>query len=128
MTEDNELPPRRLSTDRTSKHYDPCYVRVAVKFNGEKRENDVHEYDVSEGWIDVRVRNERGQFILDKVGAYKLQRLHGIVEPYFTRKAANTAAPVRDAQAARSAQLAADAKRARRAAKLQALKAKGAVT
>lgn len=79
------VPPRQLSTDRKSLHYDPCYTRVEVEFDGEMRKNDVHAYDVDEGWIDVRVRRADGRYRLDASGKFVLQRLHGVVVPSFKR-------------------------------------------
>lgn len=81
------VPPRRLSTDRSSLFYDICYKRVGVRFNGKEMPNNVHEYNVDEGWVDVRVRRADGRYKLDEFGKYVVERwTNGTVEPYFKEK------------------------------------------
>lgn len=112
--------PNRLSTDKRSVFYDPCYVRVGVRFNGEERD-DVHEYNVTAGWITVRERNEAGKYRITQSGSYALTVLHGTVEPYWKRPPVEE--PIRHViEHNDDAHInAAEAKRARRAAKRAAL-------
>lgn len=77
-------PPDRLSVDKSSPHFDLCYRRLGVLFDGLDRKGDVQEYCVSEGWIIVRRRNAIGQFVLNVAGGYILRKLEGKVEPYWT--------------------------------------------
>ena len=48
---DPDGPPRRLSSDERSPHYDPCYLRVDVMLDGVLRPKDVEEYDLDGGWL-----------------------------------------------------------------------------
>jgi hypothetical protein len=117
---DEPKPPRKLSTDRADVSYDICYKRVGVFFDGKERD-DVNSYDMDEGWIDRRLRNGKRRFIV-KDGAYVLERLYGVVEPYFKSQAAPPVqAPVRDPAVASAVQEAAAAKQARKAAKRAAI-------
>lgn len=119
-TEAIHAPPDRLSVDTASPHFDPCYRRVGVKFNGLDRQGDVQEYCVSEGWIDVRQRGAGGKFMVESDGTYRLSRLHGEVVAYF-RHGIAPAAPDRRQTPEQAAEriAAAEAKRARKAEKLK---------
>jgi hypothetical protein len=113
-------PPRRLSTDKSSPHYDDCYVNVRVWLDGKERPNDVHEYDVDEGWIVIRERNGFRKFKIDGRGDFILKKLEGHVEAFFKDSTpapvASPASTVQHDDAA--AQARAEEKRAMRAAKL----------
>ena len=116
-----DAPPRKLSTDRSSIHYDICYLRVGVKFNGEERKGDVHAYDVDAGWIEVRAKNAMGKFRIDGHGNFVITRLLGTVEPFWKEQRTSFSAPVR-AQHDDAAQLsAAESKRQRKAAQRAAI-------
>lgn len=117
---DNGSPPDRLSVDRNSKFYDPCVRRVGVKFNGVDRPNDTHEYCVSEGWIVVRARNKKGKFRRDEYGHFVLEKLEGVVEPYYQRHL-TTPTPIATVVDEASIMSAAEAKRKRKAEKRAAV-------
>lgn len=107
MTRDSSsapTPPRRLSIDTKSPHFDECYRRVDVYLNGAKRPNDVAEYSVQDGWIET---------LSGRI-------LHGTVEPRWRPIPAAPPPPDPAAAAASAAarQEAAEAKRARKAEKL----------
>lgn len=114
-----DIPPDRLSVDRASPHFDERYKRMGVRFDGVERNGDVQEYCVSEGWILVRARDGKGRFKKDG-DSYVFETLHGRVEPYF-RHGIAPAAPDRRQSPEQAAEriAAAEAKRARRAAKLK---------
>lgn len=113
------IPPDRLSVDKASPHYDECYRRMGVRFDGAERSGDVQEYCVSEGWILVRARDGKGRFKKDG-DSYVFETLHGEVEPYF-RHGIAPAAPDRRQTPEQAAEriAAAEAKRARKAEKLK---------
>jgi len=81
--------------------------RIGVEFNGVRR-NDVYAYDVEEGWIEIA----------DGV------RLQGFVEPYWRTFAEPVYRPPADPAPIIAA---AEAKRARKAAKLAKIAAKGGI-
>ncbi len=107
--------PDRVSLDPESPHYWRHYRKIGVKLDGQKRENDVHEFCVSEGWIMARVRRN-GRWVIDESGqGFLLERLEGNVEPFAASplvKIVTTADHQRRA--------AAEEKRARKAAKRKA--------
>lgn len=81
MPEDQiaDVPPNHLSIDPRSPFYDEEALRrdVGVRFNGVEK-NNVHEYDVAEGWVRVEVPTAR-----DRRGNPMVIKLSGTVEPYF---------------------------------------------
>jgi hypothetical protein len=113
--------PRKLSTDRGSIHYDVIYKKIGVRFNGEERRNDVHAYDIDEGWIDVRAKNSMGQFKLNDDGSYVISRLVGTVEPFWKSNKPVQALPSGITRNDALHMDAAAAKRARKAERLRAL-------
>lgn len=113
--------PLRLSTDRASVHYDICYKKIGVRFDGEERKNDVHEYDVVEGWIDVRAKNARGRFKLNPDGSYQISRRFGVVEPFWKADKPQAALPVGIERNDAAHLDAAAAKRQRKAERLRSL-------
>lgn len=74
-----DVPPDHLSIDPRSPFYDEEVLSrdVGIRFNGVERTN-VHEYDVSEGWVRVEVPTAR-----DRRGNPMVVKLSGTVEPYF---------------------------------------------
>ena len=81
MPEDQiaDVPPDRLSIDPRSPFYSEEALRrdVGVRFNGVEK-NNVHEYDVAEGWVRVEVPTAK-----DRRGHPMVIKLTGTVEPYF---------------------------------------------
>ncbi|WP_299561723.1 DUF3297 family protein [uncultured Mycolicibacterium sp.] len=80
MTQDQntDVPPDHLSIDPRSPFYDEAALLrgVGIRFNGAERTN-VHEYDVTEGWIRVELPAK------DRRGNPMVVKLNGTVEPYF---------------------------------------------
>ncbi len=116
-------PPARLSLEMTSPYFDKCYKHVEVWFNGEKRPADVQEYNQEAGYIYVRSRTRSGRFLKDVRGAYVLKRLEGVVEPRWAPQKSiseivtNGMRPRENTDDTATIS-AAEAKRARKAAKL----------
>lgn len=112
-------PPRRLSTDKTSPDYDPAMIRrVLVKFNGVYRNGDCHAYDASDSWIDVRIRRPKtGKFSIGDDGSFITERLYGKVEPEWKPAPQAVARPPTPAAPPLDLSVAAEEKRARKAAK-----------
>ena len=83
MSEDQiaDVPPNRLSIDPSSPFHSEEALRrdVGIRFNGVEKTN-VHEYDVTEGWVRVEVPTAK-----DRRGKPMLIKLSGTVEPYFRR-------------------------------------------
>jgi len=81
MSEDQiaDVPPNHLSIDPRSPFYSEEALRrdVGVRFNGVEK-NNVHEYNVAEGWVRVEVPTAR-----DRRGHPMVIKLSGTVEPYF---------------------------------------------
>lgn len=81
MPEDHntDVPPNHLSIDPRSTFYNEEVLRrdVGIRFNGVEKTN-VHEYDVTEGWVRVEVPTAK-----DRRGNPMLVKLSGTVEPYF---------------------------------------------
>ena len=81
MPEDQiaDVPPDHLSIDPRSPFYSEEALRrdVGVRFNGVEK-NNVHEYDVAEGWVRVEVPTAK-----DRRGHPMVIKLTGTVEPYF---------------------------------------------
>ncbi len=81
MSEDQiaEVPPNHLSIDPRSPFFSEEALRrdVGVRFNGVEK-NNVHEYNVAEGWVRVEVPTAR-----DRRGNPMVIKLSGTVEPYF---------------------------------------------
>ncbi|MCH9722516.1 MAG: DUF3297 family protein [Actinomycetia bacterium] len=83
MSEDQiaDVPPNHLSIDPSSPFHSEEALRrdVGIRFNGVEKTN-VHEYDVTEGWVRVEVPTAK-----DRRGKPMLIKLSGTVEPYFRR-------------------------------------------
>jgi hypothetical protein len=81
MSEDqiSDVPPNRLSIDPNSPFYSEEVLRrgVGIRFNGVEKTN-VHEYDVTDGWVRVEVPTAK-----DRRGNPLAIKLSGVVEPYF---------------------------------------------
>ena len=81
MTEAHTAPPLpdHLSIDPRSPFYDEEVLRrdVGIRFNGVER-NDIHEYNVEEGWVRAEVPTAK-----DRRGNPMVVKLNGTVEPYF---------------------------------------------
>jgi hypothetical protein len=81
MSEDQttDVPPNHLSIDPRSPFYDEEVLRrdVGVRFNGVEK-NNVHEYNVDEGWVRVEVPTAK-----DRRGNPMVVKTSGTVEPYF---------------------------------------------
>lgn len=81
MSEDQstDVPPNHLSIDPRSPFYDEEVLRrdVGVRFNGVEK-NNVHEYNVDEGWVRVEVPTAK-----DRRGNPMVVKVSGTVEPYF---------------------------------------------
>jgi len=81
MSEDQtaDVPPNHLSVDPRSPFYDEEVLcrNVGVRFNGVEK-NNVHEYNVDEGWVRVAVPTAK-----DRRGNPMLIKLSGTVDPYF---------------------------------------------
>lgn len=81
MSEDqiSDVPPNRLSIDPSSPFYSEEVLRrgVGIRFNGVEKTN-VHEYDVTDGWVRVEVPTAK-----DRRGNPLAIKLNGVVEPYF---------------------------------------------
>lgn len=81
MSEDQiaDVPPNHLSIDPRSPFFSEEALRrdVGVRFNGVEK-NNVHEYNVAEGWVRVEVPTAR-----DRRGHPMVIKLSGTVEPYF---------------------------------------------
>jgi hypothetical protein len=81
MSEDqiSDVPPNRLSIDPSSPFYSEEVLRrgVDIRFNGVEKTN-VHEYDVTDGWVRVEVPTAK-----DRRGNPLAIKLNGVVEPYF---------------------------------------------
>jgi len=81
MPEDQiaDVPPDHLSIDPRSPFYSEEALRrdVGVRFNGVEK-NNVHEYNVTEGWVRVEVPTAK-----DRRGNPMVIKLTGTVEPYF---------------------------------------------
>ena len=77
---------RRRSADRLSIDDQPfysegrCAATMGVRFNGVEK-NNVHEYDVAEGWVRVEVPTAK-----DRRGNPMVIKLTGTVEPYFRQR------------------------------------------
>ena len=81
MSEDQnpEVPPNHLSIDQHSPFYnEEVLLRGGgIRFNGVEKTN-VHEYNVTEGWVRIEVPTAR-----DRRGNPMLIKLSGTVEPFF---------------------------------------------
>ena len=81
MTENQmpDVPPNHLSIDPRSPFYnEEALIRdVGIRFNGVEK-NNVHEYNVAEGWVRVEVPTAK-----DRRGNPMVIKLSGTVEPYF---------------------------------------------
>ena len=75
----SDVPPNHLSIDPRSEFYnEEVLLRdVGIRFNGVEKTN-VHEYDVTEGWVRVEVPTAK-----DRRGNPMVVKLKGTVEPYF---------------------------------------------
>ena len=74
----SDVPPNHLSIDPRSEFYnEEVLLRdVGIRFNGVEKTN-VHEYDVTEGWVRVEVPTAK-----DRRGNPMVGKLKGTVEPY----------------------------------------------
>jgi hypothetical protein len=81
MSEDQtaDVPPNRLSIDPRSPFYDEEVLSrdVGIRFNGVEK-NNVHEYNVDEGWVRVEVPTAK-----DRRGNPMVVKTSGTVEPYY---------------------------------------------
>lgn len=81
MSEDQitDVPPNQLSIDPRSPFCSEEVLRrdVGIRFNGVEK-NNVHEYNVAEGWVRVEVPTAK-----DRRGNPMVIKLSGTVEPYF---------------------------------------------
>lgn len=81
MSEDQtaDVPPNQLSIDPRSPFFnEELLLRgVGIRFNGVERTN-VHEYNVTEGWVRVEVPTAK-----DRRGNPMTVKLNGTVEPFF---------------------------------------------
>jgi len=77
--QNTDVPPNRLSIDPRSDFYsEEALLRgVGIRFNGVEK-NNVHEYDVAEGWVRVEVPTAK-----DRRGNPMVVKVNGTVEPYF---------------------------------------------
>lgn len=74
--------PNHVSTDPASPFYMPNLTKMGVRFNGTPRKKDVQEFNVSEGWIRVHIRDNKGNWKKSR-GRYITVKLNGVVEPYW---------------------------------------------
>lgn len=74
--------PNHVSTDPDSPFYMTGLGKMGVKFNGVPRKKDVQEFNVSEGWIRVHIRDNKGNWKKSR-GRYITVKLNGVVEPYW---------------------------------------------
>jgi hypothetical protein len=79
MTDNQDLPPDRLSIHPLSEHYDADKLSrgIGIRFKGEKR-TTVEEYCISEGWIKVQAGRS-----LDRNGRPLQLTLKGPVEAWY---------------------------------------------
>ncbi len=77
-----DTPPDRLSSDPASPYYDADVLArdVGIRFKGIER-NNVEEYCVSEGWVQMSVATAK-----DRHGNPLIIKASGPVEPYFKKK------------------------------------------
>ncbi len=82
MSDNNDIPPDRLSNDPRSPYFNAAMLarNVGIRFKGAEKTN-VEEYCVSEGWIRVAAGNAK-----DRYGRPLTIKLSGPVEPYFKSK------------------------------------------
>lgn len=74
--------PNHVSTDPDSPFFMDGLGKMGVKFNGVPRKKDVQEFNVSEGWIRVHIRDNKGNWKKSR-GRYITVKLNGVVEPYW---------------------------------------------
>ncbi len=81
MSEDQiaDVPPNHLSIDPSSPFYSEEAISrdVGVRFKGVEQ-NNVHEYNVAEGWVRVEVATAK-----DRRGNPMILKRIGTVEPYY---------------------------------------------
>lgn len=81
MSEDQvpDVPPNHLSIDPRSPFYseESLHRGVGIRFNGVEK-NNIHEYNVAEGWVRAEVPTAR-----DRRGNPMVIKLNGTVEPYY---------------------------------------------
>lgn len=119
--------PDRLSVEPTSPYYDGSILRlIGVRLDGIDRAKDVVEYDRVEGWVNIQIRNETGEPLRNKNGTWKTKKLTGFVEPYWKVPAPEIFAEMRTLPAEHFIS-AAEAKRARKAARLNGIAEKGGI-
>ena len=82
MSDSNETPPDRLSTDPDSPYYNEDVLArdVGIRFKGVERTN-VEEYCISERWVRVPAGKA-----MDRYGNPLLIKLTGDVEAWFKDK------------------------------------------
>jgi len=122
MTQDTSASkevPSRLSVDAKSIYYDAWAIkRIGVRIDGIDMPNCVHEYNVDEGWADIRKKTAMGRFVQVN-GELVMKRKYGLIEPYW--KEERFVAPPVPEEVQRDAQSKAEEKRLRRAAKRMSL-------
>lgn len=110
--------PDRVSIEVDSPFYWGRVRKLGVRVDGVKRNRDVVEFCVSDGWVRVQAKDKFGRKLVDPndPGRYLLAKIEGVVvEPYWIDDELKEAGP---ADAARLS--AAEAKRQRKAAALAA--------
>jgi hypothetical protein len=112
----DDVIPDRVSLERNSPYFWHAYRKIGVKIDGVIRRADVVEFCVSEGWAMVQVK-KMGLRVPDPATngrTFLLERVQGVIEPYWITKDQVAAKPV-DASALAAAEL----KRQRKAEKLR---------
>lgn len=119
LIEENAKMPDRLSADPNNPHYSTIIKthKLEVFIDGKRRNADVQEYCISEGWALVRVTDSKGNFVVED-GRFKTIRVEGhiVASNLGLKNKPRPTTIVRDDAARMSA---AEAKRARRREKLK---------
>lgn len=105
--------PDRVSVESRSPYFWPEFSTLGVKIGGRERLGDVVEFCVSEGWAKVRAKGANGRPFDDGTGHWATEKVIDMIEPYIKKSP-----HLRDDN---SHIRAAEAKRARKAAKLRKL-------
>ena len=81
MSDDSkhDTPPKRLSVNPTSKHFDVEVLKrgVGIRFKDRQR-TDIEEYDIDEGWVRVQAGKS-----VDRKGNPLTLKLNGPVEAWY---------------------------------------------
>ena len=76
-------PPDRLCAVPGKQFYNAAAIRgLDVYFNDKKRPGDVHAYCVSDGWVEIRHKNGRQGWVMER-GEYRVTRLKGDVRAVY---------------------------------------------